>query len=137
MRPGTALFVMFPLVAVVAAFVFVAQRGAGAGPAADGVYWDEQIAQFVRRRVANTYVDELDEERAAYAFYQAMDAYVHALDEYCDFIPPEEHRRWRESTTGRYAGLGVKIKRRRRGPAIIGRPPERRPPRRRASGSAT
>ena len=109
MRPGTALFVMLPLIAVVAAFLFVAQRGAGAGPVTDGVYWDEQIAQFLRRRVANTYVDELDEERAMYAFHQAMDAYVHALDEYSDFIPPEEHRRWRENTTGRYAGLGIKI----------------------------
>ena len=109
MRPGTALFVMLPLVAVVAAFLFVAQRGAGAGPVTDGVYWDEQIAQFLRRRVANTYVDALDEERGRYAFHQAMDAYVHALDEYSDFIPPEEHRRWRESTTGRYAGLGIKI----------------------------
>lgn len=109
MKPGTALFVMVPLVAVVAAFLFVAQRGAGAGPLADGVYWNEQIARFLRRRVADTYVDELGEERAAFAFYRAMDAYVHALDEYSDFIPPEEHRRWRETTTGRYAGLGIKI----------------------------
>lgn len=111
MRPGTAIFVMLPLVLVVGAFVLVATRGAGAGPSQDGLFWDEQIARYIRQKVAMTYVDELDEERSAEAFYKAMDAYVQDLDDYCDFIPPEEHRRWRESSRGEYAGLGVKIQR--------------------------
>ncbi|MHC5009717.1 MAG: S41 family peptidase [Planctomycetota bacterium] len=110
MRAGTALIIMLPLLAVVTAFVLVATRGAGAAPGADGVYWDEDMARFIRRRIANTYVDEIDDARAAHAFYEAMDGYVQDLDEYCDFIPPEEHRRWKEETRGEYAGLGVKVR---------------------------
>ena len=109
MRPSTALVVMLPLIVLVTLFVLVGTRGAGAGRSHDGMWWDEQIASFVRRRVAMTYVDDLDRERAAQAFYKAMDAYVHELDEYCDFIPPEEHRKWQEDTAGEYAGLGIKI----------------------------
>jgi carboxyl-terminal processing protease len=110
MRPGTALLVMFPLVLVVAAFVLVANRGAGAGPMdASQAYWDEDVARFVRERVAATYVDEVGPEQGADAFAKAMDAYVKDLDEYCDYIPPEEHRLWQEHTSGEYAGLGIKI----------------------------
>ena len=82
MKPGTALLVMLPLVAMVTAFVLVGTRGAGARPDQDGVYWDEAAASFVRRRVAQTYVDELDRERAEKAFYKALGAYVGDLDEY-------------------------------------------------------
>ncbi len=109
MKPGTALLVMLPLVAMVTAFVLVGTRGAGARPDQDGVYWDEYAASFVRRRVAQTYVDELDRERAEDAFYQALGAYVGQLDEYSTVIPPDEHRKWEESTAGEYAGLGVKV----------------------------
>ena len=109
MRLGTALFVILPLVLVVGAFVLVATRGAGAGPLQDGVFWDDEVAGFVRRKVALTYVDELDDERGSHAFYRALDAYVQDLDRYSRVIPPEEHRRWRESTAGEYAGLGIKV----------------------------
>lgn len=110
MKPTTALLVMFPLVLVAAAFVLVATRGAGAGPLQDGVFWDAEVARFIRHKVAHTYVDELDEERAAHAFARAMDAYLHDLDEYCDYIPPKQYRRWKEETTGEYAGMGVKVR---------------------------
>ena len=109
MKPSTALLVMLPLVAMVTAFVLVGSRGAGARPDQDGVYWDDYAASFVRRKVAQTYVDELDAERAENAFYRALGAYVGQLDEYSTVIPPSEHRKWEESTAGAYAGLGVKV----------------------------
>jgi carboxyl-terminal processing protease len=120
MRAGTALVIIVPLLVVVGAFVLVASRGAGAAPAVDGVYWNEDVARFVRRRVAMTYVDELDEARSAELFHRAMDAYVRSLDPHCDFIPPEEHRRWREGTRGEYAGLGIKVREVAEGLVVIG-----------------
>jgi carboxyl-terminal processing protease len=108
MKPGVALLLSTSMLALLLAFLF-ASRGAGAGaPGASTGYWDEFIANFVRRKVADTYVDQLDEQGSKEAFYRALDAYVD-LDDYCDFIPPEEYRAWREGTAGRYAGLGVKI----------------------------
>jgi carboxyl-terminal processing protease len=38
-----------------------------------------------------------------------MEAYLNELDEYCRFIPPSEHKGWKEDTKGEYAGLGVKV----------------------------
>lgn len=109
MRPGTALLVILPFAAVVSAFLFVSARGGRAGAAEGGLYWPDDVANFVRGRVARTYVDEVDEARAAEAFHAAMDAYVRSLDAYCDFIPPEEHQLWEEDTSGEYAGLGIKV----------------------------
>lgn len=109
MRLSTALFVILPLVLAVGAFVLVASRGAGAGPYEGDLFWDDQVTVFVRRKVAATYVDELDQERSSHAFYRALDAYVQDLDDYCDFIPPDEHRKWREKSAGEYAGLGIKV----------------------------
>jgi carboxyl-terminal processing protease len=120
MRAGTAFVILFPLFVLVAAFVLVATRGAGAAPAEDGIFWDEEVVRFVRQRVARTYVDELDEQRASDAFYAAMDAYVRDLDEHCGFIPPLEHRRWREETRGEYAGLGVKVREVEEGLLVVG-----------------
>jgi carboxyl-terminal processing protease len=108
MKPGVALLLSTAMLALLLAFLF-ASRGAGASaPGAASGYWDEFVANFVRRKVADTYVDQLDDEGSRQAFYRALDAYVD-LDDYCDFIPPEEYRAWREGTSGRYAGLGVKI----------------------------
>ncbi|MFV1959115.1 MAG: S41 family peptidase, partial [Planctomycetota bacterium] len=120
MKPGTAVLVILPLVAVVAAFVLVATRGAGAGSATEASGWDPEIEAFVRDQVARTYVDELDPARGADAFYKAMDGYVHDLDEYSDFIPPEEYRKWKEDTAGEYAGLGVKIQAQKDGLLVVG-----------------
>ncbi len=109
MKPTTAIAVILPLVVTVTAFVLVSTRGAGAGASENGIWWDEPMARFVREKVANAYVDPLDDARASEAFYKALDAYVHDLDEYCDFIPPDEHKKWLEDTAGEYAGLGVKV----------------------------
>jgi len=120
MKPGTAVLVILPLVAVVAAFVLVSTRGAGAGSATGASGWDPEIEAFVRDQVTRTYVDDLDEARGTDAFYKAMDGYLHDLDEYCDFIPPDEYRKWKEHTAGEYAGLGVKIQALEDGLLVVG-----------------
>ena len=108
MRPGIAILLSTSMLALLLAFLF-ASRGAGArGPSRGAGFWDDRTEAFVRRKVADTYVDELDGPKSRECFYRAMDAYVD-LDKYCDFIPPEEHKRWKEDTAGRYAGLGVRI----------------------------
>ena len=122
MKPTTAWFLVAPLVGTVialgAAFAVTRHAEARAG---DTTYWDEDEVQYVRRMVANTYVDPVDEARSKQLFYDALDAYVKGLpDEYNDFIRPEEYRRWKEETAGRYAGVGVKIKPEARGLKVDG-----------------
>jgi hypothetical protein len=94
MRPSTAFLVILPLVLVVTAFVLATSGRAGAAdPLVDGMFWDEHVAAYVRRSVAGTYVDTLDGEQQAEAFYRAMAAYVR-LDPYCAFYDPREYRQW-------------------------------------------
>ena len=107
MRPSVAILLSSVMLALLLAFLF-ASRGAGANQGTAGNHWDEGIESFIRRKVATTYVDELDEARAEDAFNRAMDAYVD-FDAYCDFIPASEYKTWKSDTAGRYAGLGVKI----------------------------
>jgi carboxyl-terminal processing protease len=111
MKPTTAWFLVAPLVGTVIAFgaALVVTRHAEARPG-DGVYWDEDEVEYVRRMVAATYVDPVDEAKSRQLFYDALDGYVKGLpDDYNDFIPPDEYKRWKEDTAGRYAGVGVKI----------------------------
>jgi carboxyl-terminal processing protease len=125
MRPATAFLIILPLVVIASAFVLIASRGAGAADTyVDGVWWDEGLARFVRQRVATTYVDQVDDQRASRAFYKAMEAYLRELDEYCDFIPPDEHRARKEETKGEYAGLGIKIREHEDGLEIVGMLPD-------------
>ena len=117
MRASTALLITLALITMLAAFLIATKR---AGARASGNdQWDETIEEFVRNRVAATYVDRLDPERGRQAFYRAMDAYVD-FDPYCDFIPPDELTEWREDTQGHYAGLGIKINEVPEGLEIIG-----------------
>ncbi len=119
MRPGIAILLSTAMLALLLAFLF-ASRGAGANQGAAGsAHWDEGIESFIRRKVAMTYVDELDDEKAREAFNRAMDAYVD-FDSYCDFIPADEYRRWQSDTAGRYAGLGVKIQSVEEGLHVVG-----------------
>ena len=84
-------------------------RSADARPPSS-VVWDEEEFDFVRRAVSSTYVDELSEKQSRDAFHAALDGYVKSLpDDYNDFIPPDDYRRWKEDAAGRYAGIGVKI----------------------------
>src|SRR5688572_5684274 len=110
MRASTALLVMLPQVVISTLFLITLPgRARAADPRANALYWDHDAAFFVRQRVANTYVDGLNEKAQRDAFYRALEAYVH-LDPYCDFIAPEEYKAWRESTAGEYGGLGIRIK---------------------------
>jgi len=117
MRPGIAILLSSVMLALLLAFLF-ASRGARANGGAAGA-WDEGIEAFIRRKVATTYVDELDEARAEDAFTRAMDAYVD-FDSYCDYIPRQEYQSWKSDTAGRYAGLGVKISSVEEGLHIVG-----------------
>jgi carboxyl-terminal processing protease len=108
MRPGMAILLSTAMLALLLAFLFASRKHGFAAPAAADGQWDEVIEAFVRSKVAQTYVDELTEEQRNEAFYRAMDAYVD-LDYYCDFIPPPEYQKLREETSGRYAGLGIRI----------------------------
>ncbi len=117
MKASTALLITVAMITLLAAFLIATKR-AGARVWGDD-QWDETVEEFVRNRVAATYVDRLDPERGREAFYRAMDAYVD-FDQYCDFIPPEELNEWREDTQGRYAGLGIKINEVPEGLEIIG-----------------
>jgi carboxyl-terminal processing protease len=119
MRPGIAILLSACILALLMAFLSASRR-AGANQATSGsAYWDEDIELFIRHKVARTYVDQLDAKRAHDAFNRAMDAYVR-FDGYCDFIPQEEYKQWREDTAGRYAGLGVKINQVDEGLHIVG-----------------
>ena len=111
MKPTTAWFLVAPLLGTVIAFgaALVVTRHAEARPG-DSTYWDDDEVEYVRRMVAATYVDPVDEAKSRELFYDALDGYVKGLpDDYNDFIPPEEYKRWKEDTAGRYAGVGVKI----------------------------
>ncbi len=117
MKPGTLLICASVLASLTIAFLLV-DRGAGAADA-EGVYWNEEIAGYVRSKVAATYVDELSSEQEREAFYRAMDAYLE-LDPYSGFIPPSEQQEWREGIEGKYAGLGIKIEQVDEGLMIVG-----------------
>jgi C-terminal processing protease CtpA/Prc len=109
MRPTIVAWILAPLSAVALLVAVHVARSADAKPTSP-VVWDEEEFAFVRRMVADTYVDELSETQSRDAFYAAVDGYVRSLpDEYNDFIPPEEYRKWVDDTAGHYAGVGVKI----------------------------
>jgi carboxyl-terminal processing protease len=111
MKSSTAWFLVAPLVGVVIALgAALAVTRRAEARSADAPYWDEDEIEYVRRMVAATYVDPVDEAKSRELFHDALDGYVKGLpDDYNDFIPPEEYKRWKEDTAGRYAGVGVKI----------------------------
>ena len=100
-----------PLVGAIVALLAAVwwTRTADARPPSS-IVWDDGQFEFVRRVVSTTYVDELTEKQSRDAFHAALDGYVNSLpDDYNDFIPPDDYRRWKEDAAGRYAGIGVKI----------------------------
>ncbi len=107
MRTANALVLLCTLLSLLVAFLFVTQ-GAGAADPRDGLYWDAEVARYVRGRVSHSYVDRLTPEQQKEAFYRALDAYVD-FDDYSTFIRPREVKQWEEEISGQYAGLGVRI----------------------------
>ena len=63
MRPTTAIVLSFSILALLAGFLFVS-RGAGANDRRYS-YWDEDIENFVRYKIATTYVDSVRREGRA------------------------------------------------------------------------
>lgn len=119
MRPGIAILLSVSMLSLLLAFLFASRSAGARQPTARDGWWDEEVERFVRRKVAETYVDKLEQDSGHEAFNRAMDAYVR-FDGYCDYIPPAEHKKWREDTAGRYAGLGVKINEVEEGLHIVG-----------------
>jgi C-terminal processing protease CtpA/Prc len=109
MRPTTLAWVLVPLSALALLGALHVNRSAEAEPPG-GIVWDDYTFQFVRREVANSYVDPLTDKQQRDAFHAALDGYVKSLpDEYDDYIPPEEYRKWVDDTAGHYAGVGIRI----------------------------
>src|SRR5262245_60265833 len=110
MRPPTWALVLAPPLSVLLVFVLVWNRMPREdGGAAGATFWDPEVVDFVRARVAGSYVDPLPPERTAAMFYEALDGYVGSLDPYSGFLSPNEYRKWVEEHTGHYAGIGVKV----------------------------
>ena len=120
MKPTTVLWILLPLAALsLVAALYVAREAEARAPS--NVVWDEDEMAFVRRMVADTYVDELSEPQSRDAFYACIDGYVKSLpDEYNDFLPPDEYKKWSENTAGHYAGVGVRIEARKEGLLLAG-----------------
>src|SRR5262245_27225522 len=111
MKTSAAVVILAPLVGCALALAgAVAWTRAAEARAGDAMYWDDETATFLRRMVDATYVDQVPPEKSKEMFNQAMHAYLNGLpDEYNDYIPPEQYRRWKDETAGRYAGIGVKV----------------------------
>ena len=109
MRTGVLLLAS-SIIATLSVVVFFLVQTLHAERTVDEMYWEDDTERFVRRMVAQTYVDELSPEERKAAFYRAMDAYV-ALDPHSSFIEPRDHEDVREDITGSYVGLGVQIER--------------------------
>ena len=120
MKPTTVLWILLPLSALsLLAALHVARSAEARAPS--NVIWDDEEFDFVRRMVADTYVDELSEAQSRDAFHGAVDGYLKSLpDEYDDFMPPEEYKKWIESTSGHYAGVGVRIESKKEGLLLAG-----------------
>src|SRR5215470_12303539 len=99
-------FVLVLLVGVVS-FVsggWLLQRGASQG---GSVYQRARMFDDVLSRVADYYVDSLDEKKL---YDMAIDGMLEQLnDPYTTFLREKEYRDLTFNTTGNYAGLGIQI----------------------------
>src|ERR1051326_4162597 len=97
MKTSKSLLVMAPLLGTVIALAAANVLRSAEARNGDVGYWDDEELDYVRRMVATTYVDPVSEKQSQDAFYAALDGYVKSLpDEYNDFIPPDEYRRWKD-----------------------------------------
>jgi carboxyl-terminal processing protease len=111
MKTPPALWFLAPLAGCTLALAgAVAWTRAAEARGSDSMYWDEEIAGFVRHMVDATYVDPVSPEKSRELFNHAMQAYLEGLpDEYNTYIAPDQYRKWKDDTAGRYAGIGVKV----------------------------
>jgi carboxyl-terminal processing protease len=121
MKASTWVVALAPSAVVALAVALVWDRMSLADArAAESTFWDPTVVEFVRGRVAESYVDPLPREKTTELFYSALRAYVGGLDPYSDFLPPDEFRVWTELHAGHYAGVGVRIQRSPEGLRIVG-----------------
>lgn len=78
-------------------------------PGGETTYWNRDIAERVRELVGSEYVDEIPPEVQRRLFYEAMEAYLSGLDEYCSFYDPEERHRMEVENRGQFGGVGILV----------------------------
>jgi carboxyl-terminal processing protease len=110
MKTPPALWFLAPLAGCALALAGAVAWTRAAEARSNSMYWDEEIAGFVRHMVDATYVDPVSPETSRELFNHAIKAYLEGLpDEYNTYIAPDEYRKWKDDTAGRYAGVGVKV----------------------------
>jgi carboxyl-terminal processing protease len=99
-------------IAIVAAVAVVALASGGwllqrdSGPSGS-VYQQARLFDDVLARVADFYVDSIDEKQL---YQMAIDGLLDQLhDPYSTFLKPDDFRQLSEATTGDYGGLGIQI----------------------------
>ena len=100
------LLVISPLLLLAAALGFAAAE-ARARQRPPTIYWPDQVIQEMRTLVEEDYVDEIPPERARQLFYGACKAYLEGLDDYCEFLTPEERRAMEQENQGEFGGVGI------------------------------
>lgn len=98
----------YPVVsAVVAVACLIAAPGL---PAADGgspmTWQDARMLAEIRQRVQELYVAPVDDHAL---MQQAARGMLTGLDEYSEFLDPEEFQEVKLSTSGAYAGIGIEV----------------------------
>lgn len=100
-----ALIVGAVLAAALVSGGWLMQHGLGEGGAS--TYDRARLFEEVKTHVARYYVDSVPE---ATLFRNAVDGLLEELgDPHSSYLPPDRLARLRETTTGRYAGVGVQI----------------------------
>ena len=101
------LALIVPLLAVLIGFIAITvleRTGAVGSPP-----WDDGFARYVRTTMAYEFVGGVEDDREAWAAYFAgLNAYVQHFDHYAEVVPPWKAVKRRESSSGRYGGIGVR-----------------------------
>lgn len=69
-------------------------------------YEQARMLAEVLERVKENYVEDIDDEEL---MERAIRGMLKSLDDHSSFMDPEEYRRMRESTTGRFGGVGIEV----------------------------
>ncbi|NLO90407.1 MAG: S41 family peptidase [Elusimicrobia bacterium] len=74
--------------------------------AADLSYQQLKVLVDILDYVRDDYVEETDAQKLVYG---AADGIVRQLDDFSQFMPPEEHKKVKSDTEGEFGGLGIRI----------------------------
>jgi len=101
------LALIVPLLAVLIGFIAITvleKTGAVGSPP-----WDDGFARYVRTTLAYEFVGGVEDDRDAWeAYFEGLNAYVRHFDHYAEVVPPWRLTERRESSSGRYGGIGVR-----------------------------